>query len=104
MVDKQAAAAVKKLLDSQASGRHGASLKSLALAGNNQAKKATFKVAYNTLRYLPTIKSLIAASGILETHRYPLWKHYADIDENQVHPPCTANQIQFHALNATICV
>ena len=69
MVDKQAAQAVQRLLKAQASGRKGASLKSLVLAPHIQAKKATFKVAYNTLRYLTAIKQILASTNLLESNR-----------------------------------
>lgn len=69
MVDKQAAAVVKTMLKAHGSKRKGASLKSLVLGANMQAKKATFKVAYSTLKYLPVIKRIVAACQLLETYR-----------------------------------
>lgn len=70
VVDKQAALAVKKTLATHASNRQGASLKSLVLAPHVKAKKATFKVALNTLRYLTAIKKLLADTEILQVNRY----------------------------------
>lgn len=70
MVDKQAAQAVQRLLKAQASGHQGASLKSLVLAPHIHSKKATFKVAYNTLRHLTAIKQILATTDLLESKRY----------------------------------
>ena len=73
MVDKQAANAIQRLLKAQSSRQQGASLKSLVLAPHIKAVKATFKVAYSTLRYLPAIKSILAATHLFATNRSGLY-------------------------------
>lgn len=70
IVDKQAAQAVRTLLDASEKGRKGATMKGLTLAPHIQAKKATFKVTCETLRLLPQIKQALKETGLLQQHRY----------------------------------
>ncbi len=66
VVDRQAAAAIAKLLHADATGTQGASLKSLTLGPAIQAKKATYAVTCETLRMLPVLRLVVTSSGVLE--------------------------------------
>lgn len=68
LVDRQAASAISKLLQADATGTRGASIKSLTLAPAVQAKKATHAVTCETLRMLPIVRQLISKAGLLEQH------------------------------------
>uniref|UniRef100_A0A061RLC0 Putative methyltransferase n=1 Tax=Tetraselmis sp. GSL018 TaxID=582737 RepID=A0A061RLC0_9CHLO len=65
-VQKQAAEALKQLFKAHAKRKEGVSIKSLTLAPNVVAKKATFAVTQETLRYLPVIKSIVEDSELLK--------------------------------------
>lgn len=54
-VDQQAAAIVGRLLEADASRKHGASLKSLVFASHIEAKKATYAVCCEVLRAFPVL-------------------------------------------------
>lgn len=69
VVDRQAARAVQQLLRADASGRGGASIKSLTLAPAMEAKKATYAVTCQTLKLLPVLKQLLEGWPLLQQHR-----------------------------------
>ena len=68
VVDRQAARAVQQLLQADASGRGGASIKSLTLAPSIEAKKATHAVTCQTLKLLPILKQLLEDSSLMQQH------------------------------------
>ena len=68
MVDRQAAKVVQQLLQADASGRGGASIKSLTLAPTIDAKKATYAVTCQTLKLLPILKQLLEGCSLLQQH------------------------------------
>ena len=68
IVDRQAARAVQQLLQADASGRGGASIKSLTLAPSIEAKKATHAVTCQTLKLLPVLKQLLEGCSLLQQH------------------------------------
>ena len=67
-MDRQAARAVQQLLQADASGRGGASIKSLTLAPSIEAKKATHAVTCQTLKLLPVLKQLLEGCPLLQQH------------------------------------
>ena len=67
-MDRQAARAVQQLLQADASGRGGASIKSLTLAPSIEAKKATHAVTCQTLKLLPVLKQLLEGCSLLQQH------------------------------------
>jgi putative methyltransferase len=67
-VDRQAAWALQQLLRADASGKGGASIKSLTLHPSVEAKKATYAVTCQTLKLLPVLQQLLEASGLLQSH------------------------------------
>ncbi|GLI69443.1 hypothetical protein VaNZ11_014055, partial [Volvox africanus] len=58
VVHKQAAFAVQRLLEADSSRKHGASLKSLTLAPHIEAKKATFAVTCQVLKFSQILERL----------------------------------------------
>ena len=68
VVDRQAARAVQQLLQADASGRKGASIKSLTLAPSIEAKKATHAVTCQTLKLLPVLKQLLEGCSLMQQH------------------------------------
>lgn len=68
VVDRQAARAVQQLLQADASGRKGASIKSLTLAPSIEAKKATHAVTCQTLKLLPVLKQLLEGCCLMQQH------------------------------------
>uniref|UniRef100_A0A7S1X3C8 SAM-dependent MTase RsmB/NOP-type domain-containing protein n=1 Tax=Tetraselmis chuii TaxID=63592 RepID=A0A7S1X3C8_9CHLO len=69
VVHRQAADAVAQLLASSSSRKGGTSIKSLTLAPHIQAKKATYAVTHETLRYLPLLREVIREVGLLKEFR-----------------------------------
>ncbi|CAI5972245.1 unnamed protein product [Closterium sp. NIES-65] len=67
-VHAQAAAAVERILRANETRRGGCAVKGLTLAEGNVAKRATHAVTCETLRYLPVIKDLIAATGLVNSN------------------------------------
>ena len=67
-MDRQAAKAVQQLLQADASGKGGASIKSLTLAPSIDAKKATHAVTCQTLKLLPVLKQLLEGCSLLQQH------------------------------------
>lgn len=65
-VHRYASTAVERLLHSDATGKHGASLKSLTLAPNIPNKRAVYAVTIETLKYLPVLEKLVERTGILQ--------------------------------------
>ncbi|GJP82767.1 hypothetical protein CLOP_g13002 [Closterium sp. NIES-67] len=63
-VHAQAAAAVERIVRASETRRGGCAVKGLTLAAGNVAKRATHAVTCETLRYLPVIKDLIAATNL----------------------------------------
>ncbi|PNW71282.1 hypothetical protein CHLRE_16g647602v5 [Chlamydomonas reinhardtii] len=63
-VHQQAATAVGRLLEADASRRHGASLKSLTLAPHIVAKKATYAVTCQVLKFSRLLQQLDGAVGL----------------------------------------
>ncbi|GBG86656.1 hypothetical protein CBR_g41718 [Chara braunii] len=68
-VHRQAAAAVGRVLAADASKQNGASIKRLALAPSNVAKRATFALICETLKYLGVIKEVWNSSDILKRNK-----------------------------------
>lgn len=56
---RQAAYAVGRLVEADATGKHGVSLKSLTLGKNVRQKKAVYAVTVETLKYYSVLKSLV---------------------------------------------
>ncbi|KAI8103319.1 hypothetical protein M9435_004658 [Picochlorum sp. BPE23] len=56
---RQAAYAVGRLVEADATGKHGVSLKSLTLGKNVRQKKAVYAVTVETLKYYRVLKSLV---------------------------------------------
>eukprot|EP00873_Tetraselmis_striata_P002564 jgi/Tetstr1/422828/TSEL_013619.t1 len=69
LVHRQAADALARLLAASASRRGGTSIKALTLAPHIQAKKATYAVTHETLRYLPVLKGIVEDVGLLQECR-----------------------------------
>eukprot|EP00897_Mesotaenium_endlicherianum_P009684 jgi/Mesen1/8744/ME000052S08166 len=65
IVRRQAAGALGKLLAADAAKKGGASIKSLTLAPTIVAKKATYALTCQTLRYLGVVKELLATTDLL---------------------------------------
>lgn len=63
-VHRQAARAVGKLLQSDETGRDGASLKSLTLAPHVTNKKAVYAVTIETMKHVPVLEKLIERTGV----------------------------------------
>ena len=57
---RQAAYAVGRLVEADATGKHGVSLKSLTLGKNVRQKKAVYAVTVETLKYYSVLKSLVS--------------------------------------------
>ena len=68
VVDRQAAWALQQVLRADASGKGGASIKSLTLHPSIEAKKATYAVTCQTLKLLPVLQQLLEASDLLQRH------------------------------------
>eukprot|EP00240_Pyramimonas_obovata_P004185 CAMPEP_0118954756 /NCGR_PEP_ID=MMETSP1169-20130426/58828_1 /TAXON_ID=36882 /ORGANISM="Pyramimonas obovata, Strain CCMP722" /LENGTH=352 /DNA_ID=CAMNT_0006902443 /DNA_START=595 /DNA_END=1650 /DNA_ORIENTATION=- len=66
-VHKQAAGVVGRLLKAQGAKKGGASLKSLTLAPNIIAKKATYAICCETLKYLSVIRDIIGKTDLLDS-------------------------------------
>lgn len=62
---RQAANAVSRMIQADATGKHGVSLKSLTLGGNVQArqKKAVYAVTVETLKYYTVLEALVRGVG-----------------------------------------
>ncbi|CAI5494491.1 unnamed protein product [Closterium sp. Naga37s-1] len=67
-VHAQAASAVERIMRANETRRGGCAVKGLTLAEGNVAKRATHAVTCETLRYLPVIKDLIAATGLANSN------------------------------------
>lgn len=67
-VVRHASEAVAKLIASSESKRSGATIKTLCLAAHVTAKKATFALTVQTLRYLPVLQKVVSSVGLLEKH------------------------------------
>lgn len=65
VVHRQAAWAIQRLLAADASGKGGASLKTLTLAPHIEAKRATHAVTCECLRHLVILRELAESTGIL---------------------------------------
>eukprot|EP00850_Spirogloea_muscicola_P018585 SM000172S03058 [mRNA] locus=s172:85266:89635:+ [translate_table: standard] len=63
----QVASILARVLAADASKSDGASIKSLALAPAVVAKKATYALTCETLRYLPVLKEVVAATDLLKS-------------------------------------
>eukprot|EP00850_Spirogloea_muscicola_P000603 SM000002S05683 [mRNA] locus=s2:1487313:1491459:- [translate_table: standard] len=63
----QVASILARVLAADASRSDGASIKSLALAPAVVAKKATYALTCETLRYLPVLKEVVAATDLLKS-------------------------------------
>jgi putative methyltransferase len=68
VIDQQSAEALARLLDAAATRSHGASIKSLTLAPHVVHKKPTFAVTCETLKHLPLLQAVLAATGLLQQH------------------------------------
>ncbi|KAK9862723.1 hypothetical protein WJX84_008837 [Apatococcus fuscideae] len=66
VVDRQAAFALEKILEAHRTKRRGVSLKSLTLGSNIEAKKATFAVTTESIKYLQIIDAILDRSQILK--------------------------------------
>ncbi|KAG7671161.1 hypothetical protein Ndes2526B_g02378 [Nannochloris sp. 'desiccata'] len=66
---RQAAHAVGRLLNADATGRDGASLKSLTLAPHIVNKKAVYAVTIETLKHVPVLKQLVERGNVLAAAR-----------------------------------
>ena len=62
---RQAAHAVGRLLHADATGRDGASLKSLTLAPHIVNKKAVYAVTIETLKHVPVLEQLVERANVL---------------------------------------
>lgn len=67
-VVRHASEAMAKLIASSETKRSGATIKTLCLAGHVTAKKATFALTVQTLRYLPVLQQVVEAVHLLEKH------------------------------------
>ena len=61
---RQAAYAVGRLVEADATGRHGISLKSLTLGSNVKQKRAVYAVTIETLKYYTVLKDLASNVGV----------------------------------------
>jgi len=68
---RRAAFAVARLLAADASGRDGASLKSLTLAPHIENKRAVYAVTVETLKHVPVLEKLYNSSGLEHTSLPP---------------------------------
>mmetsp|Transcript_40301 Transcript_40301/g.89498 ORF Transcript_40301/g.89498 Transcript_40301/m.89498 type:complete len:538 (+) Transcript_40301:127-1740(+) len=66
VIDRQAAYAVERLVEADASKSKGASLKSLTLAPNIVNKRATYAVTCQVLKYLVTLQDVVTRAGAAE--------------------------------------
>ncbi|GMH32500.1 hypothetical protein BSKO_00334 [Bryopsis sp. KO-2023] len=66
VVDKQAANVVGKVLGAAERKSRGVNIKSLTLADGMRAKKATHAVVCQTLKFLPVLRQIVEAVGLLE--------------------------------------
>jgi 25S rRNA (cytosine2278-C5)-methyltransferase len=62
---RQAAHAVGRLLNADATGRDGVSLKSLTLAPHINNKKAVYAVTIETLKHVPVLEQLVERANVL---------------------------------------
>ncbi|KAJ6842259.1 putative 28S rRNA (cytosine-C(5))-methyltransferase [Iris pallida] len=72
---REAAAVLRKVLVGDATRRASASIKSLVYGPTVRNKKATFALICQTLKYLPVLKELIAASNLLSNK----WKKQEEL-------------------------
>ena len=62
---RQASYAVGRLVEADATGRHGISLKSLTLGSNVKQKRAVYAVTIETLKYYTVLRELASNAGVL---------------------------------------
>ena len=67
-VRRQACAALTTLLNADATAKHGASIKSLTLGERVYAKRATYALTIETLRYLPVLRIVARESGMVDVN------------------------------------
>jgi putative methyltransferase len=65
LLHRQASHAVGRLLHADATGRHGATLKSLTLAPHIVSKKAVYAVTVQTLKHVGVLRQVIDAAALL---------------------------------------
>lgn len=72
---REAAAVLKRVLQGDADRRATASIKSLVYGPTVRNKKATFALVCQTLKYLPVLKQILAASNLLNSK----WKKQEEL-------------------------
>ncbi|KAK3233758.1 hypothetical protein CYMTET_55974 [Cymbomonas tetramitiformis] len=80
-VHRQVAKIISRLLTANSSKHSGASIKSLTLAPRIIAKKATHALTCETLKYLPVIREVIAATRLMEHNEVPIELAYVLVYE-----------------------